>query len=47
VTAAGAEEGWTVDTLCDDALGFVGLTLRECPRAEIGAPPTADPFRQQ
>jgi len=46
VTAKGAEDGWTVDSLCDDALGFVGLTLALCPRADIGTPPSADPFRR-
>ena len=46
VTLAGINAGWTVETLCDDALGFVGLTLDECPRAELSAPPTRDPFHR-
>jgi len=46
VTAEGAGQGWTVETLCDDALGFVGMTLDECPRAELKAPPTRDPFHR-
>ena len=46
VSADGAEQGWTVDTLCDDALAFVGLTLEACPRAELAAPPRPDPFHR-
>jgi hypothetical protein len=45
VTAAGVERGWTVEQLCDEALGYGGLTLVACPRAELAAPPTTDPFR--
>jgi hypothetical protein len=45
VTEAGADQGWTVDQLCDEALGYGGLTLDDCPRAELKAPPLADPFR--
>jgi hypothetical protein len=45
VTGEGAEQGWTVESLCDDALTFAGLTLADCPRAEMVAPPTPDPFR--
>lgn len=43
LTTAGAEAGWTVETLCDEALGLGGYTLAECPRAELAAPPK--PFR--
>lgn len=43
VTHAGAAYGWTVRTLCDEALGFGDLTLAMCPRAELTAPPK--PFR--
>jgi hypothetical protein len=32
--------------LCDDALNFVGLSLDVCPRAELAAPPTRDPFHR-
>jgi hypothetical protein len=39
VTAAGVTEGWTVAALTDEALGFGGLTLAECPRATMIAPP--------
>lgn len=46
VTADGSDEGWTVESLCDDALGFVGLTLDLCPRAELAAPPVRDPFHR-
>ena len=46
VTADGSAEGWTVETICDDALDFVGLTLDLCPRAELAAPPTKDPFHR-
>ena len=46
VTQEGSEQGWTVDTLCNDALGFVGLTLDVCPRAEMAAPPRPDPFHR-
>lgn len=45
VTPAGAELGWDADRLCDDALAWVGLTLATCPRADLKAPPRADPFR--
>jgi hypothetical protein len=45
VTQHGLDLGWTVDSLCDDALGYAGLTLASCARAELKAPPTSDPFR--
>jgi len=35
--------GWTVESLCDEALGFGGLTLATCPRADLKPPPK--PFR--
>jgi hypothetical protein len=43
ITAAGRELGWTVEALCDEALGFAGLSLATCPRASLAAPPK--PFR--
>ena len=43
ITQAGAAQGWTVEALCDEALGFGGYTLADCPRAELAAPPK--PFR--
>jgi hypothetical protein len=45
VTEEGQNLGWTVERLCDEALGFGGLTLAGCPRADLAAPPLADPFR--
>ena len=45
VTAHGLETGWTVDRICDDALGYAGLTLATCPRTELRPPPAPDPFR--
>ena len=39
VTAGGVAAGWTVASLTDEALGFGGLTLAECPRATVNAPP--------
>ena len=43
VTQFGHDNGWTVELLCDEALGYGGLTLGECPRAALNAPPK--PFR--
>ena len=45
VTKFGSDQGWTVSTLCDEALDFGGLTLAACPRAALSAPP--QPFRFQ
>lgn len=45
-TDHGREIGWTVDTLCDDALQYAGLTLAGCPRSALVAPPTPDPFKR-
>jgi hypothetical protein len=45
VTSHGVEQGWTVESLCDDALRPVGLTLATCPRAEMLNAPAPDPFR--
>ena len=45
-TDHGRATGWTVERLCDDALQYAGLTLESCPRAELVAPPTPDPFRR-
>ena len=46
VSAYGRENGWTVESLCDDALTWAGLTLANCPRAELALPPVPDPFRR-
>jgi hypothetical protein len=43
VTRFGTEHGWSVGSLCDEAFQYGGLTLANCPRAELGAPPK--PFR--
>ena len=43
ITRFGTEHGWTVDALCDEALGFGGLDLASCPRADLRPPPK--PFR--
>ena len=47
VTDEGAARGLTVDALCDEVLGVVGLTLATCPRAELVAAPAPDPFRRK
>jgi hypothetical protein len=43
VTAVGTAAGWTVESLCDEPLGYGGLTLASCPRAVM--PPPPKPFR--
>jgi hypothetical protein len=43
VTKQGAAGGWTVESLCDEALGYGGYTLADCPRADLAPPPK--PFR--
>jgi hypothetical protein len=45
ITNHGADLGWSVDSLCDDALGYAGLTLATCTRAELRNPPSLDPFK--
>lgn len=45
LTAAGRLQGWTTDRICNDALGYAGLTLASCPRDELSEPPAADPFK--
>ena len=45
ITQYGAAAGWTVEQLCDEALGFGGFTLADCPRADLVAPPR--PFRMR
>ena len=44
VSVYGMESGWTVESLCDDALQSAGLTLANCPRADLIAAPVPDPF---
>ena len=45
ITVTGVELGWSVESLCDEALGFGGYTLAGCPRADLKAPP--QPFRMR
>lgn len=35
VTAVGREHGWSVATLCDDALAYGGYTFATCPRVDL------------
>jgi hypothetical protein len=46
VTDTARRAGWTVESLCDDALSCVHLTLETCPRAELDPPPLRDPFKR-
>jgi hypothetical protein len=39
VTRCGTEQGWTVESLCNEALVLGGLDLANCPRASLTAPP--------
>lgn len=39
ITKLGSQSGWSVDDLCNEALGFGGLTLATCPRADLKPPP--------
>ena len=39
VTTAGIRAGWTVQTLCDDALRHADLDLGSCPRIDLRPPP--------
>jgi hypothetical protein len=43
ITKLGSQSGWTVSDLCNEALGFGGLDLETCPRADLKPPPR--PFR--
>jgi hypothetical protein len=43
VTEHGIKQGWTVESLCDDALKWVDLTLATCPRTSM-ASTASDPF---
>lgn len=45
ITIAGSRCGYSVASLCDEALGFAGLTLATCPRVDMPAPPK--PFRMR
>jgi hypothetical protein len=46
VTEHGQKLGWSVGSLCNDALGYAGITLDTCTRAELNTPPSSDPFRE-
>jgi hypothetical protein len=39
ITTEGIRQGWTVQTLCDDALRHADLTLDSCPRVDLMPPP--------
>jgi hypothetical protein len=39
VTRLGQEQGFTVETLCDEALQYGELNLATCPRADLRQPP--------
>jgi hypothetical protein len=43
ITRIGHEQGWTVESLCDNALAHGGYSLERCPRADLAEPPK--PFR--
>jgi hypothetical protein len=45
VTGPAAAAGWTVTSLCDDALRFAELSLDCCPRASFSPPPRPLRFR--
>lgn len=45
ITRLGSEAGWSVSDLCDEALGYGGLTLATCPRADLKPPPRPFHFR--
>jgi hypothetical protein len=47
ITDEGAAAGLTVESLCDDVLQVVGLSLASCPRAELVESPVPDPFRRR
>ena len=39
ITAEGVRTGWTVEALCNQALGYAGLNLQGCPRVSLTPPP--------
>lgn len=44
ISRGGVQQGWTVESLCDDALACVDLSLATVPRAQLMDPPARDPF---
>jgi hypothetical protein len=45
ITLAGSRCGYSVTSLCDEALAFAGISLARCPRIDLVAPPR--PFRMR
>jgi putative intracellular protease/amidase len=45
ITLAGSRCGYTVTSLCDEALSFAEVSLAKCPRVDLVAPPK--PFRMR
>ena len=45
ITRVGTEHGMTVESLCDEALAYGGLSLASCPRADLKPPPRPFVFR--
>src|SRR4051812_18266872 len=45
ITEGGRDSGWTVEALCDEALGYGGVTLGARPRAGLMSPPPPGPFQ--
>jgi hypothetical protein len=43
ITPEGLEQGWSIESLCDDALKHADLTLADCPRAALAPAPA--PYR--
>jgi hypothetical protein len=39
ITTFGAQQGWDVTMLCDEALAHGRLSLASCPRADLSPPP--------
>lgn len=39
ITIHGHDQGWNVTALCDEALGYGGLSIATCPRADLKPPP--------
>lgn len=39
LTAAGLLAGWSTEALCNEAFAHAGLTLADCPRVSLSAPP--------
>lgn len=46
VTDHGQHAGWSVESVCNDALQYVDLTLASCPRTVLAAA-APDPFKRR